>query len=76
MADMHVLPWNATTLAFVLAGKCWVSLEDVVTGERFTYSVKQKVKMGYAPDPKKPGQTVYTIVERGPFWRASSQRCQ
>jgi len=70
---MHVLPWNATTLAFLFAGKCWVSLEDVLTGARFTYSVKQKVRMGYAPDPKKPGTQVYTVVERFPFWFVSLQ---
>jgi len=73
MSTMNILPWNPTTLAFLHAGKCWVSLEDILTGERFTYSVVQKVKKGFVPDPKKPGQKVYTIVERFPFWFVSLQ---
>jgi hypothetical protein len=73
MADSHVLPWNKTSLAFVLAGRATLTLEDVLTGQRFTYNVKQKVDKGYAPDPKHPGKQVYTIIKRHDFWFVSVQ---
>lgn len=76
VADMNVLPWNKTTLAFLLAGRCWVSLEDVLTGTRFTYEVRQKVDMGDVTVTNKKGkqETRRTIVKRYDFWFVSLQK--
>lgn len=72
----HVLPWNETTLAFLLAGKCWVSLEHVLTGARYTYLVEQRVDYGTVTETDKDGKQVQreTIVKRHPFWIVSLQK--
>jgi len=70
--EMHVLPWNQTTLAFLLAGKCYVTLEVVQTGTRYTYEIKQKVDKGKVTDPK-TGQQKETVVKRYDFWFVAAQ---
>lgn len=67
----HTLPWNSTTLSFVTAGKCYVALESISTGERHYYLVEQKVERGQIPDPKNPGKTVEGIIKRFDFWFVS-----
>lgn len=42
MAKGFVLPHDATTKKFLLAGKCYVTLERVLDGQRYTYKVEQK----------------------------------
>lgn len=70
--EMHVLPWNSTTLAFLLAGKCYVTLEVVSTGVRYTYEIRQKVDKGMVTDPK-TGKQKETIVKRYDFWFVAVQ---
>lgn len=75
-AKMHVLPWNSTTLAFLLGGKCWVTLEDVATGVRYTYLIEQKVDYGMVTETHpKTGKKVQkeTVVKRYDFWFVSVQ---
>lgn len=67
-----ILPHNPTTLAFVLAGKCYVTLEQVIDGQRATYHVAQKGEMGDVTDPK-TGKTTRTVVRRFPLWFVSTQ---
>lgn len=40
----HVLPHNDNTTKFFLAGRCYVSLEKISDGTRYTYEVRQKVE--------------------------------
>lgn len=71
--EQHILPHNATTLAFLLAGKCYVTLELISNGTRFTYLIEQKVDMGEVDDPRHPGYKVKTIVKRYDTWFVSLQ---
>lgn len=47
----HVLPHDANTRKFLLAGKCYVTLEKVIDGTRCTYRVQQKVTDHTFTDP-------------------------
>jgi hypothetical protein len=71
--EQHVLPHDATALRFLLAGKCYVTLEQIADGKRFTYLIEQKVERGYVDDPKHPGHKVETIVKRHDIWFVSLQ---
>lgn len=71
MAETEVLPHNATTVAFLLAGRCYVTLEQIATSVRSTYFIEQKVKKGPVDDPKRPGYTINTVVERFDIWFVS-----
>lgn len=67
----HPLPWNETAKTFLLAGRCVVTLEDVLTERRWTYSIRQRVDMGYVDDKLKDGTVKkrWTVVKRHPFWK-------
>jgi len=69
--EQHILQHNDTTLAFLLAGRCYVTLEQIADGVRHTYFVEQKVERGLVDDPKHPGRKVETIVKRFDFWFVS-----
>lgn len=69
--EQHILPHTDTTLAFLLAGRCYVTLEQIADEVRHTYFVEQKVEKGLVDDPKHPGQKVETIVKRFDFWFVS-----
>lgn len=69
--EQHVLKHDKTTLAFLLAGRCYVTLEKIADGARHTYFVEQKVDKGLVDDPKHPGKKVQTIVKRYDFWFVS-----
>jgi len=67
---LHPLPCNQTALTFLFAGRCATTFEDVLTGQKWTFSIKQKVEMGYVTDTDKAGheQKRWTIVKRFPKW--------
>jgi len=65
--EQHLLPHNETTLAFLLAGRCYVTLERVVDGSRYTYRIEQKTEE--IDDP----QSGQKVTKRHAFWFVALQ---
>ena len=68
--DEWILPHTPETLQFLLAGRCYVTLQRVQDDDYWCYRIEQKVRKETVTDPK-TGKSREIIAERFPFWFVS-----